>query len=106
MAPAASTAAAALAWLMGQRPAYDRPTSPLGVRMPEDARRIYEFLAVTTGAPSVSAYVRHVLEQHAIGLGFELVPGVTAAIGPAPSLQDIAAWQAGEAAREPDRAVG
>lgn len=91
---------------MGQRPAYNKPTSPLGVRMPEPTRRIFEYLAVTTGAPSVSAYLRYVYERHLRDLGFELVDGITAALGPPPTPAQIAQWQATEADREPDRAVG
>lgn len=91
---------------MGQRPAYDLPTTPLGFRVPEPTRRIVEYLTLVTGAPSVSAYVRALVEKHLAELGFELVEGVTAALGPAPSREAIAAWQTEEAQRVADRAVG
>lgn len=92
---------------MGQRPAYKLPTSPVGVRMPEATRRIFEWLALQAGAPSVSHYLRGVYEQHLVDLGFTLEEGVTAALPP-PDRAAVAAWQAGEAAHgsEPDRAVG
>lgn len=92
---------------MGQRPAYTKPTCPVGVRMPESTRRILEYLTVTTGAPSLSTYLRWVYEQHLRSLGFELTDGVDAAFGPPPTREQIAAWQArGADGRQPDRTVG
>jgi hypothetical protein len=89
---------------VAQRPAYHRKTTPLGVRMPEDTRRIFEWLALQAGAPSVSHYMRGVYEKHLLDLGFKLEPGVTAALPPPPSPEAVAEWQAEEEGRgqEPD----
>lgn len=86
---------------MGQRPAYHRRTTPLGIRMPTEARRIYEWLALQAGAGSVSEYLRHVLEQHLVDLGFQLEPGVTSAL-PLPDREAVAAFQAEERAGGPE----
>jgi hypothetical protein len=72
--------------------------------MPEETRRIFEWLALQSGAPSVSQYLRGVYEQHLLDLGFTLEPGVTAALPPPPSPEAVAEWQAREDGRgsEPD----
>ena len=61
---------------MGQAPRYDRPTAPTAFRLPEDARRLLDYVVVTTGAPSVSDYLRSIVEAHLTSLGFTLKEGV------------------------------
>lgn len=78
--------------------------------MPEQQRRLFEWLTLETGAPSLAGYLRTVLEQHLVDLGFTLEQGVTAALPrPTPSRAAVAAYQADQEegrGPEPDRAVG
>lgn len=78
---------------MARRHRYTRASAPVAVRLPEPVRRILDYLVLTTGSESVSAYLRLVLEDHLRGLGFELEPGVHVAF---PSRDEVAAWQATE----------
>lgn len=76
-------------WL--KQPRYTAPTYPLAVRVPEQTRRMLELCSMATGAPTLSDYVRAVLDAHLTALGFDLEPGTTAQLPP-PSMD--AAWQA------------
>jgi hypothetical protein len=66
-------------------------TVPTALRLGVTERRIVEWLALSTGAPSTSAYLRQVVEEHLEGLGFPVVPGVTRQL-PLPSREDVATW--------------
>lgn len=65
---------------MPPAPRYDRPTAPVALRLPEDARRLLDYVVATTGAPSVSDYLRSIIEAHLEALGFTLKEGVHRAL--------------------------
>lgn len=77
----------------GRPPMYNRSSTVAAVRLPEDVRRILDWLVLRTGADSVSGYLRAVLEDHLRGLGFQLEPGRHL---PRPSRTEIEAFQATE----------
>lgn len=94
---------------MPQPRRYSDPTSVVGVRLPEASRRTLEWVAVTSGAPNLSHYLRCVLEDHLRSLGFNLVVGRTAQLPLPPPPEVVAAYQAEQEradGQEPDRAVG
>lgn len=65
---------------MARAPRYDRPTAPVAFRLPEDARRLLDYVVATTGAPSVSDYLRSIVEAHLTALGFTLREGIHRAL--------------------------
>ena len=79
---------------MAQAPRYDRPTAPVAFRVSEDTRRLLDYVVATSGTPSVSEYVRAVVEAHLTALGFRLVPGITAALPRPLSATDVERWEA------------
>ena len=86
---------------------YEKPTSVVGVRLPEVSRRTLEWVAATRGAPTLSYYLRCVIEDHLRALGFQVVPGHLAQLPLPPEV--AAAYQADQEATdgpEPGRAVG
>lgn len=79
---------------MAPPPRYHGGTAPVAFRVSEDTRRLLDYVVATTGAASVSEYVRLVVEEHLTGLGFNLVDGVTRALPRRPSVADVEAWEA------------
>lgn len=77
--------------LMAPPRRYYGDSVPTAFRTSRQERRILEWLALSSGADSVSAYVRGVVEDHLAGLGFPVEPGVTAQL-PLPSREQVAAW--------------
>lgn len=75
-------------WLARVR--YTRASYPLAVRVPEATRRMLEWCTLAAGMPTISDYVRYVLDQHLHDVGFELEPGRTAQLPPPPI--DGAGW--------------
>lgn len=79
---------------MALRRLYRDPTVVVSARMTEACRRQLDYLVVTTGAPSVSHYLRVMVEEHLQAAGFQLVDGITATLPrPRPSADEVAAWQ-------------
>lgn len=79
---------------MARRRLYADPTVVASVRMTEACRRQLDYLVVTTGAPSVSHYLRHMVEQHLQSLGFVLEDGITAQLPrPDPPAEEVRQWQ-------------
>lgn len=83
---------------MPKLPRYVKATAPVAFRVTEDTRRILDYVVLTTGAPSVSDYVRAVLDAHLIGLGFRLSPGIHSTLPQPPDPDEVRAWQATEVA--------
>jgi hypothetical protein len=84
---------------MGQAPRYDRPTVPVATRLTEDARRILDFVVLRTDTPSVADYIRSLIEDNLISLGFDLQPGIHRALPRPLGRDEVAAWNAEEVAR-------
>ncbi len=68
--------------LWRDQPRYVQPTYPLAVRIPEPTRRILEWMTLATGMPTLSDYVRHIIDRHLAELGIPLEPGVNAQLPP------------------------
>lgn len=79
---------------MTTRRIYQDPTVVASVRMTEACRRQLDYLVVTTGAPSLSHYLRVMVEEHLQAAGFTLEDGITATLPRGrPSPDAVAAWQ-------------
>jgi len=78
---------------MAQAPRYDRPTAPVATRLPEEVRRILDYLVLTTDADSVADYIRRVIEAHLLDLGFTMEPGIHVGLPRPPGRDEIVEWE-------------
>lgn len=79
--------------MVGRPPRYNAPTAPVATRLPEEVRRILDWLVLTTDAESVADYIRRLIESHLLDLGFTLEPGVHLPMPRPPARDQIVEWE-------------